>query len=114
MQLILRQTGEPPVTILSQEGVTQEDPLLMVLYRINIVPLDKELRSADLVLLSLFYADDAAFDSSARQSAHILKLLMERGPERGYFPKTGKSLLSRIPRGKRRRKGRTLRRRVLS
>ena len=37
-QLLLRHPGEPPVTILSREGVTQGDPLSMVLYRIPLVP----------------------------------------------------------------------------
>ena len=47
---------------------------------------------ADLGLLSLFYADDAAFDGSARHSAQLLKLLMKRGPDRGYLPNPAKSL----------------------
>ena len=64
----------------------------MVLYRIALVPLAEELRVADLGLLSLFYADDVAFDCSARRSAHLLKLLMKRGPDRGHFPKRAKSL----------------------
>ena len=38
-QLLLRQPGELPVTILSREGVTQGDPLSMVLYGITLVPL---------------------------------------------------------------------------
>ena len=42
-QLLLRQPGEPPVTILSREGVTQGDPLSMVLYRITLVPLVDDL-----------------------------------------------------------------------
>ena len=63
-QLLLRQTGEPPVTILSREGVAQGDPLSMVLYGITLVPIAEELRAADLGLLSLFYADDAVFDGS--------------------------------------------------
>ena len=42
-QLLLRQPGEPPVTILSREGVTQGDPLYMVLYGITLVPLAEEL-----------------------------------------------------------------------
>ena len=37
-QYILRQSGEPPVTILSREGVTQGDSLLMVLYGITLAP----------------------------------------------------------------------------
>ena len=64
-QLLLRQPGELPVTILSREGVTQGDPLLMVLYGITLVPFAEELRAADSGLLSLFYADDAALDGLA-------------------------------------------------
>ena len=41
----------------------------MVLYGITFVPLAEELRAVDLGLLSLFYADDVAFDGSARCSA---------------------------------------------
>ena len=44
-------------------------------------------------LLSPLYADDSAFDSSARQNAQLLKLLMERGTDQGYLPKPDKSLL---------------------
>ena len=36
----------------------------MVLSRITLVTLAKELRAADLGLLSPFYADDAEFDGS--------------------------------------------------
>ena len=68
-QLLLCQLGEPPVTILSREGVTLGDPLSMVLYGITLVPLSEELRAADSGLLSPFYADDAAFDGLARGSA---------------------------------------------
>ena len=60
-QLLLRQLGEPLVTILSREVVTQGDPLSMVLYGITLVPLEEDLRAADPGLLSSFYADDAAF-----------------------------------------------------
>ena len=64
----------------------------MVLYRIILVPLAEELRSADPVLLSPFYVEDAAFDSLAQQSSKLLNLLMERGPDRGYLPKPSKLL----------------------
>ena len=64
MQLLLHQPGEPPVTILILEGVTQGDPLSMILYGITLVPLAEELIAADLGLHSPFYADDAAFDDS--------------------------------------------------
>ena len=53
----------------------------MVLYGITLVSLAEELRAADPGLISPFYADDAAFDGSARQSAQLLRLLVERGPD---------------------------------
>ena len=81
MHLLLRHTGEPPVTILSREGVTQGDPLSMVLYRITLIPLVKELRAADPGILYPLYAEDAAFDVSKRRSAQLLKLLMKMGPD---------------------------------
>ena len=82
-QLLLRQPGELPVTILSQEGVNQVNSLSMVFYRIALSPLAEELRAADSGLLSPFYADDAAFDGSGRQYAQLLKLLIKRGTDQG-------------------------------
>ena len=64
----------------------------MVLYGITLVPLDEELRVSDSGLLSPFYADDAAFDGPAQRISQLLKLLMKRGPDRGYFPDPSKSL----------------------
>ena len=70
----------------------------MVLYRITLVPLAAELRVADPGILSPFYANDAAFYGSAQRSAQLLKLLIKRGPDRGYFPEPAKSLfISDIP-----------------
>ena len=57
----------------------------MILYVITLVTLSKELRAVDLGLLSLFHADDAGFDGLARQSAQLLKMLMERGPDREHL-----------------------------
>ena len=37
-KILLRQPGEPPVTILSREGINQGDPLSMVLYGITLFP----------------------------------------------------------------------------
>ena len=64
----------------------------MVLYRIALVPLAEELRAADPGLLSPFYADNAAFDGLARRRTQLLKLLMKRGPDQGYFPEPDNSL----------------------
>ena len=65
----------------------------MVIFGITIIHLAGGLQVAEPGLLTPFYADDAAFDGSARRSAHILKLLMDMGPDWGYFPKPAKSLL---------------------
>ena len=77
VQLLLLQPGEALVIILSREGVTQNDPLLMVLFRITLVPLAEYLRDMDPTLLSPLYANDVAFDGSARRRAVQLRLLME-------------------------------------
>ena len=64
----------------------------MVLYEITLIPLSEELRVVDTKFLSPFYTDNAAFNGSAQKIAQLLKLLVEIGPDRGYFPKPAKSL----------------------
>ena len=64
----------------------------MVIYGITLVSLVEELWAAYPGLIPLLYVNNAAFDGSERSSAHILKLLMERGTARGYFRDTSKSL----------------------
>ena len=91
-KLLLRQTGDTTVILLSLEGVTQGDPLSMVLYRITLVPLLEELRDAYPTLLSPSYADDAVFDGSERRNVEQIRLLMDQGTDRGYFPDPAKSL----------------------
>ena len=48
----------------------------MVLYEITLVPVAEEFQASPLGILPLFYADDEAFDGSARRSAWMLKLLL--------------------------------------
>ena len=64
----------------------------MVLYRITLVPLIKDLKESYSGLPSPFYADDAAFDRSTRRSAQLIKMLMLRGAKRGYLPQLSKLL----------------------
>ena len=64
----------------------------MVIYGITRITLEEELRAADLGILTTFYADEAAFDGSAQSSAQLLKLILERGVDRGYFTKSANSL----------------------
>ena len=74
--------GIPPVSILIRMGVTQGDPLSVTLYAINLVPMAKETREADLGLLTLFYAYGVEFDGLSLRSTHLMKLLLERDPDR--------------------------------
>ena len=53
-QLLLYQPGDAPVIILIPKGVNQGDPLLVIPYGINLVPLMEELRDADPTLLYPF------------------------------------------------------------
>ena len=85
-QILLDQPGDAPVLLLSQEGVTQDDPLSMVLCGITLVPLVEDLRDTDNDLLSSLYANDAAFDGSARRSAAKLRLLIDQGTDQGVIP----------------------------
>ena len=62
---------------------------MIVLYGITLRPMAEDPRAKNLVLLSPFYADNAAFDELERRSAQILKLLMERGMYRRYFQQAG-------------------------
>ena len=91
-QLLLHHPGGAPVILLNQEGVTQGDFLYMVLYGITLVPLEEEIRAADLGLVSPFYVYDVEFDGSERRSAHLSKLHIKRGTDWGHFPKSYNSL----------------------
>ena len=92
MQLLLFQPGDAPVILLNREVVTQGDPFSIVLYGIILVPLEDELRDVYPSILSPFYANNAVFDGLARWSAAHLCLLMDWGPDQGYFPDPAKSL----------------------
>ena len=76
VNILIQHPGKPPVTLMRREGVMHGDPLLMALCGITPIPLVKEIQAADPQIITPFYADDAAFDRSARRSAELLKLLM--------------------------------------
>ena len=76
---ILIRPGEEPVIILSREGVTQGNPLNMVLYRITLVPLAEDLCVAAPDFLARFYADDATFNGPAERISRLMTLLLVRG-----------------------------------
>ena len=64
----------------------------MVLYGITAITLVEELCTAAPDFLAPFYTDYAAFDRLVDSSDRLMTLLLERGSERGYFPKPAKSL----------------------
>ena len=92
-QLVLRQRGKPCYIIHSREGVTQGDPLSMILYGITLVPLTEELREEEPTLIQPWYADDAAMIGSTGTVKRAMLKLQELGPTRGYFPEPSKSVL---------------------
>ena len=60
----------------------------MFLYGITLVPLVEGIGGADPGLLATFYSDDTAFEGSVQSSAQLLKMLLYRGVDRGYFSDT--------------------------
>ena len=74
--LLCRLGGRQLVIILRRDGVTQGEPLFMVLYRITLIPLADEFCAAVPDLLARFYADDAAFDVPSERSTRLMKLLL--------------------------------------
>jgi hypothetical protein len=92
-QLILRRRGKDCAVILSREGVTQGDPLSMVLYGLSLTPLAEALRRAVPTVVQPWYADDAAMAGPVEGIRDAQRLLLEWGPRRGYFPEPDKSII---------------------
>jgi hypothetical protein len=84
--LILCRGGRPCTHLLSKEGVTQGDPLAMLLYGLALVPL-----AASVV--QPWYTDDAAMAGPVGGIAQAMHLLQEQGPARGYYPEPAKNIL---------------------
>ena len=91
IRLVCRQPGGEPEIILSQEGVTQGDPLAMVLYGIALLPLAEALRMEFPDVLQPWYVDDAAMQGPPARVAACFKLLCKLGPKFGYYPEPEKS-----------------------
>ena len=80
------------IIILSAEGVTQGDPLAMFVYGISMVPLAEFLRAEVPSLIQTWYADDCSMGGRVSGIATAMKLLLEKGPQRGYFPEPAMSI----------------------
>jgi hypothetical protein len=79
-QLILRRRDGNCTVLLSREGVTQGDPLSMVLYGLSLTPLAEAIRNAVPRTVQPWYADDAAMVGPIPSLATAQRLLLQLGP----------------------------------
>ena len=91
--MIRRDDGYEADFLMSKEGVTQGDPLSMILYGIGMLPLTKLLKKEIPDCIQPWYADDAGAGGSFEAIEDFFNLLVEEGPARGYFPEPTKSIL---------------------
>ena len=92
-QLIFRRKGDSCYVLLSKEGVTQGDPISMVIYGLALIPLAESLRKAVPSVVQPWYADNATMAGPVSGIAKAMGIIREEGPARGYFPEPSKSIL---------------------
>ena len=81
-----------PYILLSREGVTQGDPLLMFVYALALLPLVKKLEDITTGP-QIWYVDDSAKASNLQNIQTWLDNICKLGPRFGYFPELEKSIL---------------------
>ena len=92
--LLIMRGEDGDITMLhSKEGVTQGDPLAMVVYGVGMLPLTHILRRQTEEMMQLWYADDAAAGGKFDKVLCYFNTLTREGPKRGYFPEPTKSIL---------------------
>ena len=92
MLLIIRDDGKPANILLSREGVTQGDPLSMILYGVALAPLIRLLKTEVPTVVQGWYADDGGMAGMGRQVKRSIELLLRHGEQFGYYLNTGKSI----------------------
>ena len=91
--IILRRRNGLAVTLLSREGVTQGDPLSMVVCGLTLVPLAELVRREVLALAQAWYANNACLAGAIELIVPATDLIVKFGPARGYFMEPAKSIL---------------------
>ena len=79
--------------VLSREGVTQGDPLSMLMYAVAILPLIQALEDRNRWFQN-WYADDSACAAKLQRLREWFDKMLEIGPEFGYYPEPKKNLPS--------------------
>ena len=81
--------------ILSQEGTTQGDNGAMAMYSLGVTPLITDLASVAEAeqLAQIWFADDSSSGGKLQKLKEWLVILMEKGPQYGYFVKLSKTFL---------------------
>ena len=77
-------------TILSQEGTTQGDPLVMAMYALALIPMITQLSN---VVRQVWYADDAAAAGHLAALRTCWDMLHDLSPRFGYFVNSSKTFL---------------------
>ena len=78
--------------LLSKEGVTQGDPLAMLLYAIGILPLILKTKDPEK-WVQAWYADDSSCISDFHSVLEWFKMISQESPKFGYFPEPNKEYL---------------------
>jgi hypothetical protein len=91
--LIVRAQDGLAIFLFSKEGVTQGDPLAMIIYGILLLPLIQRLKNELPTVDQPWYADDAGAGGTFPELRAYVKALEKYGPTRGYFPEPTKSIL---------------------
>ena len=92
-QMVLRNNNDQCYSLHSEEGVTQGDPLSMIVYGIATLPIIQKLKSLQLQALQIWYADDASIGGKFEVIKKLFQLLQTEGPKYGYFPEPKKCVL---------------------
>ncbi len=91
MLLVVRNCTRDAEFLASCEGVTQGDPLSLILYGIALIPLVELLCQDCPEIMQPWYADNLALLGRHAANACCLKRLTKAEPFFGYFPNPGKS-----------------------